>query len=131
MAGEQIAMVDAAELALLLRSEPDDDTRLRMCIGWLTELAMLDRADANAHVAGRPSPIGDQRWDAMVAGLVQHLASHDQLDAPPWVDEPDRFLDVFWFPVDLPSVRVSAFRDAPAALARRGVFLDRRDLERV
>lgn len=67
----------------------------------------------------------------MLAGLVEHLASHDQLTAPAWVHDEDRFLQVIWFPVDLPSVRVSALRDAPAALARRAVFLDRRDLERV
>lgn len=49
----------------------------------------------------------------MIAGLVEYLASHKQLSAPEWVYDEDRFLTVFWFPVDLSSIRVSAFRDAP------------------
>lgn len=114
-------MGTAADLARWIAAAPGtddgadagDDDRLRMCIGWVTKLAMLEHDDATAPVGDRPPPTGDSRWDAMIAGLVEHLASHEQLSAPEWVYDEDRFLTVFWFPVDLPSIRVSAFRDAP------------------
>ncbi len=134
MSETSFAVATAVELAGQIVDSPDDDDRLRLCIGWVTELTQLaeiDRDDADAHVVERPPGTGDRRWDAMIAGLVEHLASHDQLTPPPWTHDEDRFLHVLWFPVDLPSVRVDAIRDAPAALARRAVFLDRRDLERV
>jgi len=84
----------AAELGRLLcagAGEPHDD-RLRMCIGWYSEIEQIADLDvATALVVERPPTTGDPRFDALLAGL----------------------------------------RDAPAALARRCVFLDRRDLQRV
>lgn len=33
----------------------------------------------------------------MIAGLVEHLASHDQLTPPAWIHDEDLFLDVLWY----------------------------------
>jgi len=116
----------------VLQAEPLDADRLRTVIGWADELLHLEPTSVVADlVAAEPPSCGDRRWDAMVAGLVEHLAFVRGFPAPAWVRDPARFLESFWFPVDLPSVRAMAFRDAPASLARRGVFLDRRDLSRV
>ena len=119
------------ELARSIAETSSDDDRLRMAVGWADEVQHLDAEAASALVEDEPSPTGSNRFDALLAGLVEHLAFHMDLPTPEWVHSPQRFLHSFWFPVDLPSVRAMAFRDAPASLARRGVFLDRRDLERV
>ena len=103
-----------------------------MCIGWYSEIEQIADLDvATALVVERPPTTGDPRFDALLAGLVEDLAARGLVRPPEWIYDPDRFLDVFWFPVDLPSLRIAGLRDAPAALARRCVFLDRRDLQRV
>ncbi len=112
-------------------AESSDDDRLRMTLGWADEVRHLGAGAASSLLEEEPPPTGSERFDALLAGLVEHLAFHMDLPTPQWVHSPQRFLHSFWFPVDLPSVRAMAFRDAPASLACRGGFLDRRDLERV
>jgi hypothetical protein len=121
-----------ADCASAIRASPSDDDRYRIVLGFVTDFWVVDDLPgrASALVADPPST-GDPRWDAMLAAVAEHLAFHAELVAPPWVDDPRRFLRAFWFPVDLPSVRVTALVTSPASLARRGVFIDRRDLDRV
>jgi len=122
----------AASLAEQVRDLSSDEDRLRCCVGWFSEVGAIDDpVVASSLVADLPPSTGDRRFDALIGGLVEHLGCLGALSVPAWVHDGDRFLEVFWFPVDLPSLRVTGLRDAPAALARRCVFLDRRELARV
>ncbi len=67
----------------------------------------------------------------LIAAAAEHIAFHRSLPVPRWVDGPGRVLTAAWFPVDLPSLRVRGMVTSPASFARRGVFIDRLDLERV
>ena len=64
---------------------------------------------------------GDERWDVLFAGLAEHLAMRDGMDAPRW--SASRGLRRFWFPFDTPGARAQALVHAPAAFRRRGVFV--------
>ncbi|CAN5254341.1 hypothetical protein BH20ACT8_BH20ACT8_13480 [soil metagenome] len=77
-----------------------------------------------------PPPL-DDRHDAYVAALAEHLASGCDLAIPGWVEQPGRFLGRFWFPHRLRALDGIALRDAPAAFRRRNVFLHPSALERV
>jgi hypothetical protein len=68
-----------------------------------------------------PDPVGDERWDALFAGLAEHLAMRAGQAAPGW--SATRGLRRFWFPFDTPGARAQALVHAPAAFRRRGVFV--------
>lgn len=77
-----------------------------------------------------PRPTGDERVDAALAGLGEHLVRRDDRRAPDWVFKTDRRALRAWWVPQLPGLQVLALRDSPLAFRRRGVFLDPRSLDR-
>ena len=77
-----------------------------------------------------PVPTGDDRVDAALAGLAEHLSRQDGWEAADWVYDPERRAEHFWWVPELPGLQVVALRDSPLAFRRRGVLLDPRSLER-
>lgn len=82
-------------------------------------------------ISERPADTGEARADALLAGIAEHLAATRGLRCPPWVREPHRFLDRFWFVSDVAGFRAIALAQTPVALKRRGIFWPARSLERV
>lgn len=123
-----MSLADLAEA--LRRAENDLDRRL-LTLEFLQEFEAEPTEAQPSLLVGRPASTGDARWDALVGALAEHLAFHHDLAYPGWPEEPDRFLDRWWFPVNTPSTRADAVAHAPAAFARRGVFVARQDLARV
>jgi hypothetical protein len=74
-----------------------------------------------------PSPIGDERWDTLLAALAEHLAAQHDLAPPDWAEL--RVLRRPWFPAELEIQRADALVWAPAAFRKHGVYLSARDLE--
>ncbi len=85
------------------------------------------RGDAD-HAAffAAPTTIGDPRWDALLAGVVEDLALTAAEQPPAWTG--GHALPEFWFVSDLPSLRAYAFARTPMSLQVRGVLLDPDDL---
>lgn len=75
----------------------------------------------------QPESVGDDRWDALLAALAEHLAAKHDLAPPPWTAL--RVLRHPWFPAELASQRADALVWAPAALRKHGVYLSSKDLE--
>jgi hypothetical protein len=103
----------------------------RAVIGWLDEISGAGRAVVEAAIVDVPALTGDERLDALLAAAAEHAAFHADADVPDWPSYGDRFLRSAWFPIDLPSLRVRGLVSSPASFARRGIFIDRSDLERV
>ena len=74
-------------------------------------------------------PLTGTKWDALVAGMVEHLARLHGHAVPAWVDEPERFLDRTWVVSPLRPIRMNALVFAPAAFLRHGAIPDPRDLD--
>jgi hypothetical protein len=74
-----------------------------------------------------PDSVGDERWDALLAALAEHLAAQLDLAPPPWAES--RVLRRPWFPAQLRIQRAEALVWAPAAFRKHGVYLSARDLE--
>jgi hypothetical protein len=70
-----------------------------------------------------PGTLGDDRWDALVAGVTEMLCSEAGASVPAWASSPGRVLDEMWFYSDFSSLRAHIFVTTPAALAARGVYL--------
>lgn len=118
------------ELGDHLVDEADETRRWRLLQEFLRGYGEEGRAAREGLVADRP-PLVSPRWDALLGGVAEHLAFHGQQPVPAWSLEPDRFLDRWWFPgaVDAEG-RTWRMVSAPAALAARGVWLDRAAMER-
>jgi len=105
---------------------------------WLCIREFLDdfyAAEGNpeqqrALLAGRPDLTGNQRFDAYLAALAEHLAVHGDLPVPAWVHEPERFLETWWFPTGFRSLHALALVQSPASFRRRGIFVDETELQR-
>jgi len=79
--------------------------------------------DFESLTATDPVSTGDERWDALVAGVVEDLAYRHGTFVPEWtVREP---LDSWWFVTSVPKLEPTALVETPRALANRGVFIRR------
>lgn len=117
-----------ADLADEITDTLDDAVRMRLVFEFLRA------ADEDGHpvrllVAAEPAPTGEERFDALLAAVAEDLCVHAGIPPPGWVHEDSRFLDGLWWVSDLPSARAAALVHTPASYRRRGVMLDRHDLE--
>jgi hypothetical protein len=94
--------------------------------GLSTALGFQDNAQPSL-LRDEPSSIGDERWDALLAALAEHLAAQHDLAPPDWAEF--RVLRRPWFPAELEIQRADALVWAPAAFRKHGVYLSARDLE--
>jgi hypothetical protein len=98
----------------------------RALIGLSDELAAATKPLRVALCVAVPAPCGDERFDAAIAGLVEHYLNKDRLPVPDWVDQPGRILAEPW--------QASPYTDRSEvlkALARHGVLLAETDLASV
>ena len=110
-----------ADLAGFVAAEQDFDTQWRLVVEFLKEYHREPAGGRQGLLEDAPAPTGDERWDALFAGLAEHLAMRDGKAAPEW--SASRGLGRIWFPFDTPGARAQALVHAPAALRRRGVFV--------
>ncbi len=87
---------------------------------------LRDQPDREAFFA-QPSTTGDQRWDAMLAGVAEHINITQGRPAPSWTTRAG--LDHFWFLGSDPAFDAISFASTPASLRIRGVIVDSRALE--
>jgi hypothetical protein len=110
-----------ADLAGFVAAEQDFDTQWRLVVEFLKEYHQEPAGVRRVLLEYAPGATGDERWDALFAGLAEHLAMRDGKAAPEW--SVSRGLRRFWFPFNTPGARAQALVHAPAALRRRGVFV--------
>jgi hypothetical protein len=79
-------------------------------------------------VATQPDPSGSSRLDAMLAATVEYSCATHRVAAPLWVNEPEYFLDQFWFVSGIASLEADAMANSPISYARRAIFLNRESL---
>lgn len=106
-----------------------DDTRTRWKLAWefLEEYRWEPDDVQPSLLQDEPPATGDERWDALLAALAEHLAAQHDLAAPVWTEI--RVLQRPWFPAELETQRADALVWAPAAFRKHGVYLSARDLE--
>lgn len=117
-----------SQLAEQLRATADEQRRFRLFLEFLRG-AHDDGSALLLLVAAEPPLTGDARYDALLAAVAEDLCVAAGVDAPRWADDPSRFLTGFWWVSNLPSARARALVHAPASYRRRGIMLDRHDLQ--
>lgn len=88
-----------------------------------------DEGDVARRITERPRTV-DPRTDAYLAAIAEHFATAQGAPAPPWAEEPGRFLSRIWWP-RYPGLWARAIVESPAAFRRRGILLGAGMLSRV
>ena len=115
------------ELADRLRRVSDVKVRWKLVWEFLEEYRWEPAANQPSLLRHEPPPTGDERWDALLAALAEHLMAQHDLAPPEWAES--RVLARPWFPAQLAVQRAEALIWAPAAFRKHGVYLSARDLE--
>jgi len=123
--------VTLAQLASLIATAADVEHRRLLFAEFLEEHQHESATARRELIAARPPSTGIDGWDALLAGLAEHLAEIDQVDPPDWVEDSSRFLDEPWCFFDLPFFRAEAERETPEVFRRHGVLIRAVELERV
>ncbi|CAN5182990.1 hypothetical protein BH23ACT9_BH23ACT9_29530 [soil metagenome] len=116
------------DVAVDIAATADEQRRLRLVWEFLRGAADDDHP-LPLLVMAEPPATGDRRYDAMLAAVAEDLCLHGGLRPPDWSQSSHRFLDGFWWVSDLPSARTRALVHSPASYRRRGIMIDRADLE--
>ena len=116
-----------ADLAGRLARTPDVKVRWKLVWEFLEEYRWEPDDVQTSLLSDEPVPVGDARWDALLAALAEHLAAEHDLAPPEWAET--RVLRRPWFPAELEIQRADALVWAPAAFRKHGVYLSARDLE--
>jgi len=116
-----------ADLGRRLARVDDAKTRWKLVWEFLEEYRWEPNDVQPSLLRDEPPATGDERWDALLAALAEHLAAQRDLAAPEWTEI--RVLQRPWFPAELEAQRADALVWAPAAFRKHGVYLSARDLE--
>ncbi|HEX3489981.1 MAG TPA: hypothetical protein VHU92_11575 [Streptosporangiaceae bacterium] len=116
-----------ADLALHLSRTADDKMRWKLVWEFLEEYRWEPSGVQPSLLRDEPSSLADERWDALLAALAEHLAAQHDLAPPAWTEM--RVLRQPWFPAELKVQRADALVRAPAAFRKHGVYLSAADLE--
>ncbi len=116
-----------ADLGAHLSRTADDRTRWKLVWEFLEEYRWESGDAQPTLLRDEPSPVGDERWDALLAAVAEHLAAQHDLAPPGWAEL--RVLRRPWFPAELRVQRADALVRAPAAFRKHGVYLSASDLE--
>lgn len=120
-----------ARLAELGAATPDVERQRLLLAEFLEEFQQEPVAARGELLLDEPQPTGSLGWDALLAGLAEHLAREDRVEPAARVEVLSRFLDEPWCYFDLPFFRAEAERETPSSFRRRGVLIRAVELERV
>jgi transcriptional regulator with XRE-family HTH domain len=103
---------------------------LRLLFGFADDFRGSSRPGQIALMRDAPSPTGDGRFDAALAGVAEFFADESAIPAPRWVDGPERFVEPWWFVASRPEFHAYTLANTPAVFARHGVFMAREVFDR-
>jgi hypothetical protein len=112
----------ALEIATALRESQEGEAR-RVAFRFIEIFDSAHVDERGQMVLPEPPPTGDDRYDALLAAIVEFACARHSMVAPSWVDDPDRFLAKWWFISGMLSLHADAIAHSPISFARRGVFV--------
>lgn len=121
------------DLAVTIKSDlgrGDEQAALRLLFGFADDFRGSPRPGKVALIADEPASTGDARFDAVLAGVAEVFAAEGGIPAPAWVNDPSRFVMPWWFVASRPAFHAYTLANAPALIARHGVFMAREVFDR-
>jgi transcriptional regulator with XRE-family HTH domain len=121
------SVADAADACHQHLDAGSEDGAYRAVIQLADWLASEHGAERVALTVTPPAPTGDIRYDAFIAGVVEHRLNEESLPYPKWLPTSARLAEQ-WF-VDISSTDDPAVTaSTPPALLARGVVIDAAEL---
>lgn len=117
----------AADVVECLASD-DEPLALRLIYRFIEHYDKASWDDRSRMVSTQPGTTGNRKLDAMLAATVEFSCATHQVGAPAWVNDPEYFLDQFWFVSGIRSLEADALVNSPISYARRSIFLNRESL---
>jgi len=119
-------------LAEVVRRVRDEHDELRFCLAGFLDEFYANRVPftRRARIEAEPGLFGDERRDALIGAIGEHLCHRWGLGEPPaWTHDPVRFLARPWF---MGPERMKAFllAESPSAFRRRFIFTEAEPLRR-
>jgi hypothetical protein len=108
-----------------------EDGALRAVLDLKDGLRQADREQFTVLVEFPPSLIGDTRWDAFIAAVVEDEAAAKDIPPPRWTNDPSRFNKPFWYLSENRELHTWELTTAPGAFVRHGILAARDELESV
>lgn len=107
--------------ACLAKGDSNEATRLSFRF-----VERYDKSDEETRIrvtAEPPQTTGSDRYNALLAGIVEFACESHGVTAPSWVNDEAFFLSEKWFVSGMPSLHANALAHSPISLSRRRVFL--------
>ncbi len=129
MSWHEKSVGETAEEISSCLAKGDTNSAIRLSFRFLERYGKSDPETRGRITAGQPAPTGSQRFDALLAGIVEYACASHGVVAPAWVNDEGLFLGEFWFVSGVESLHADALVHSPISLARRGVFVTQGALE--
>ena len=108
-----------------------EDGALRAVIDLKDALRRSSNEGFDALASQAPGLVGDTRWDAFLAAIVEDEAARKAISPPRWTNDQKRFNRPFWYLSKNPRFHTWEIANSPGALIRHGVFAAEEELESV
>jgi transcriptional regulator with XRE-family HTH domain len=113
-----------AAVAVRAALEANDETlAFREVIQLADDLAHESAAIRVALSVTAPPPVGDARFDALIAAVTDYRLTSARAPRPEWIASNNYRLSEPWDVESVPALRADARRRTPASIRRHGVFL--------
>jgi transcriptional regulator with XRE-family HTH domain len=109
----------------------DEQSAIRLLFGFADDFRGSSRPGRIALIAAEPALTGAVRFDAALAATAEFFAAESGIDVPSWVEQPDRFVEPWWFIASREAFHAYTLANTPAVFARHGVFVAREVFSRV
>jgi hypothetical protein len=78
-----------------------------------------------------PGLVGDTRWDALIAAVVEDESTRRDVSPPRWTNDQSRFTKPFWYLAEIPELHDWELAGSPASFIRHGVLASESELESI
>jgi hypothetical protein len=129
MPWKEISVRELAEEIAACLAKGDSSAATRLAFRFIERYDKSDWETRYLLTADPPETTGSDRYDALVAGIVEFASASHGVVAPAWVNNDSFFLSEWWFVSGVPSLHADALVHSPISLARRGVFVTQGALE--
>jgi hypothetical protein len=129
MSWKEDSVKDVGEEIAACLAKGDSSSALRLALHFLERYDKSDWETRRRITEEVPVTTGSDRYDALLAGIVEFASASHGVVAPSWVNDQRFFLRQWWFVSGMPSLHANALVHSPISLARRGVFVTQGALE--
>lgn len=125
----RLSAVEAARTVSEELARGSEARALRIAFVLADDLHAVTPARLIELVDEAPPSVGDQRYDALLASVVDRAMSRVGVSAPSWVAEPWRATEE-WLVSGIDDLREAAIAESPPAYRRHGVLVVAEELNR-